>query len=96
MHKIKSVRRKVITKVLIKQKWKVNKMVFSQITTTVGEVNSISIKANYFNDPLELFSRFTTNNQNALLLESAEIDSKDNLKSLMLIDTAVKFECMAR
>lgn len=68
-------------------------MVFSQITTTVGEVNSISIKANYFNDPLELFSRFTTTNQNALLLESAEIDSKDNLKSLMLIDTAVKFEC---
>ncbi|WP_299262687.1 anthranilate synthase component 1 [uncultured Psychrosphaera sp.] len=68
-------------------------MVFSQITTTIGEVNSISIKANYFNDPLELFSRFTKDNQNALLLESAEIDSKDNLKSLMLIDTAVKFEC---
>lgn len=68
-------------------------MVFSQITTTIGEVNSISIKANYLNDPLDIFSRFTKHNDNALLLESAEIDSKDNLKSLMLIDTAVKFEC---
>ncbi len=68
-------------------------MVFSQITTTIGEVNSISIKANYLNDPLDTFSRFTQDNDNALLLESAEIDSKDNLKSLMLIDTAVKFEC---
>ncbi|GHB75143.1 anthranilate synthase component 1 [Psychrosphaera saromensis] len=68
-------------------------MVFSQITTTIGEVNSISIKANYLNDPLDIFSLFSKDKQNSLLLESAEIDSKDNLKSLMLIDTAVKFEC---
>ncbi|NVK25110.1 MAG: anthranilate synthase component 1 [Gammaproteobacteria bacterium] len=68
-------------------------MVFSQITTEIGEVNSISIKAEYLTAPLALFSDFLATHNNALLLESAEIDSKDNLKSLMLLDTAVKFEC---
>lgn len=68
-------------------------MLFSQITTNIGEVNSISIKANYLEAPLALFEQVIKSNEHALLLESAEIDSKDNLKSLMLVDAAVKFEC---
>lgn len=68
-------------------------MLFSQITTNIGEVNSISIKANYLEAPLALFEQVIQTNQHSLLLESAEIDSKDNLKSLMLVDAAVKFEC---
>lgn len=68
-------------------------MLFSQITTNIGEVNSISIKANYLEAPLALFEQVIKTNEHSLLLESAEIDSKDNLKSLMLVDAAVKFEC---
>ena len=68
-------------------------MVFSQITTTPGEVSSIAIKAEYIQDPVPLFAELTKHSQHALLLESAEIDSKDNLKSLVLLDTAVTFEC---
>ena len=30
---------------------------------------------------------------NNLLLESAEISSKDDLKSLLLVDAAIKLEC---
>lgn len=68
-------------------------MLFSQITTDIGEVNSISIKANYLKEPLTLFEQVLQDHKHSLLLESAEIDSKDNLKSLMLVDAAVKFEC---
>ena len=68
-------------------------MLFSQITTNIGEVNSIGVKANYLSTPLALFADILKTNDHALLLESAEIDSKDNLKSLMLIDAAVQFTC---
>lgn len=68
-------------------------MVFSQITTTPGEVSSISLTTNYIESPLQAFAKLTENSDQALLLESAEIDSKDNLKSLMLVDSAVQFEC---
>lgn len=68
-------------------------MLFSQITTNIGEVNSISIKANYLEAPLALFEQVIKTSDHALLLESAEIDSKNSLKSLMLVDAAVKFEC---
>ena len=68
-------------------------MVFSQITTTPGEVSSIAIKTDYVSDPVAIFSSLTQKSQYALLLESAEIDSKDNLKSLVVLDTAVTFEC---
>lgn len=68
-------------------------MVFSQITTTIGDVNSICIEADYVASPLDLFSSVTSNVDDALLLESAEIDSKHNLKSLMLADAAVRFTC---
>ncbi len=72
---------------------KEKEMLFSQITTNIGEVNSISIEANYLTAPLALFEQVIENHEHSLLLESAEIDSKDNLKSLMLVDAAVKFEC---
>lgn len=68
-------------------------MLFSQITTDIGEVNSISIQADYLTDPVNLFADIIKQQSHSLLLESAEIDSKDNLKSLMLVDSAVKFEC---
>ena len=68
-------------------------MVFSQITTQPGEVISIAINTDYVDSPLTVYKQLTKNIQHSLLLESAEINSKDNLKSLMLIDAAVTFTC---
>lgn len=68
-------------------------MVFSKITTSPGEIASISMTVDYIDSPLQAFELLTKHSPNALLLESAEINSKDNLKSLMLVDTAVVLEC---
>ena len=50
----------------------------------------------YSNTPSELFGHLTLDSVNVLLLESAEIDSKDNLQSLMVIDSALKLTCHGR
>ncbi len=68
-------------------------MLFSQITTDEGEVSSIKMPCQYIEDPITAFEQISLESDHSLLLESAEIDSKDNLKSLMLIDAAVIFEC---
>ncbi|WP_089138710.1 anthranilate synthase component 1 [Vibrio rumoiensis] len=52
----------------------------------------------YLEDPTQVFHALCVNDnaletQNSLLLESAEISSKANLKSLLLIDAAVRIEC---
>ncbi|GAA0287524.1 anthranilate synthase component 1 [Psychrosphaera haliotis] len=68
-------------------------MLFSQIKTELGEATSICMPCDYIASPTQAFETLTDNSDYSLLLESAEIDSKDNLKSLMLIDAAVVFEC---
>lgn len=52
----------------------------------------------YHDDPTQIFYNLcmqgkAQGKQNSLLLESAEIDSKENLKSLLLVDAAVRIEC---
>lgn len=69
------------------------KMIFSHVKTQSGEVTSISLETNYVADPLALYRRLKSESQNSLLLESAEIDSKADLQSMMLIDAAVKISC---
>ncbi|MFC3034666.1 anthranilate synthase component 1 [Pseudoalteromonas fenneropenaei] len=66
-------------------------MIFSHITTTPGEVTSIRQRRDYIASPLALYAAL--NKPNSLLLESAEIDSKDSVKSLILVDAALRFEC---
>lgn len=68
-------------------------MIFSHITTERGQVASIAQAVPYHADPLACFQQLVEPQQAALLLESAEIDSKDNLKSLLLIDAALRIEC---
>jgi len=68
-------------------------MIFSHITTQVGQVASISQAVSYQADPLACYQQLAEGSPYSLLLESAEIDSKDNLKSLMLIDAALRIEC---
>ncbi|MGL4225295.1 MAG: anthranilate synthase component 1 [Vibrio sp.] len=47
----------------------------------------------YTQDPTALFHALCADRTDCLLLESAEIDSKQNLKSLLLIDAAVRIVC---
>lgn len=61
--------------------------------TTIGSVNTLSSKARYQSDPLTLFKKLCGNKSNNILLESAEIDKKHQLKSLLLVDAAVKIVC---
>lgn len=70
-------------------------MNLQQITTTTGQVASFSQTLSIQPDPLQSFRTLTSQGQMALLLESAEIDSKNSLKSLMLIDAALRIECNA-
>ncbi|MFY8273321.1 anthranilate synthase component 1 [Pseudoalteromonas sp. SSDWG2] len=66
-------------------------MIFSHISTTAGQVTSISQRRDYIPSALSLFAKL--DNANTLLLESAEVDSKENLKSIVLVDAALRIEC---
>ncbi|MFK5040463.1 anthranilate synthase component 1 [Glaesserella parasuis] len=50
----------------------------------------------YCNDPIAIFATLCQNRQNTLLLESAEIQSKNSLKSLLLVDAALKISCQGQ
>lgn len=64
-----------------------------QTNTSVGSVNTLSHIAHYQADPLAVYQYLCANTNNNLLLESAEIDKKHKLKSLLLTDTALKIVC---
>ena len=68
-------------------------MSLAQLTKMVGTAQSIRVDIPYVADPLLAFEAIDS--QHSLLLESAEIDSKANLKSILLIDAAVRIECNA-
>ncbi|MEW6992073.1 anthranilate synthase component 1 [Colwelliaceae bacterium 6441] len=61
--------------------------------TAIGSVNTLSSKARYQADPLTLFKKLCGDKSHNILLESAEIDKKHQLKSLLLVDAAVKIVC---
>lgn len=53
-----------------------------------------SRSATYCEDPTALFHQLCGARPATLLLESADIDSKDNLKSLLLVDSAMRITAM--
>ena len=59
----------------------------------IGAVNTLSISACYQADPLAVYRLLCGDKAHNLLLESAEIDKKHQLKSLLLTDAAVKIVC---
>ena len=61
-------------------------------TSHIG-VNTIIDSTCYQNDPLSVYQLLCHERQNNILLESAEIDKKHLLKSLLLTDAAVKIVC---
>lgn len=48
----------------------------------------------YYQDPTAVFATLCGSQKNTLLLESAEISSKNSLKSLLLINAALKITCL--
>ena len=68
-------------------------MSLAQLTEQFGKVETLIVAADYVADPLLAFQYLCQGRSNNLLLESAEINSKDNLKSLLLVDAAIKLEC---
>ncbi|WCE28510.1 anthranilate synthase component 1 [Vibrio sp. SCSIO 43137] len=59
----------------------------------VGQLDIVSLSVPYTADPTRLFQALCSGKQNSLLLESADIDSKQDLKSMLLIDAALRIEC---
>ncbi|WP_299014382.1 anthranilate synthase component 1 [uncultured Photobacterium sp.] len=62
----------------------------------IGELELLSLDVPYVADPTELYYTVCDDRPHSLLLESAEIDSKQDLKSLMLIDAAVRIVCRGK
>jgi len=67
----------------------------NKLNTEVGAVNTLSGMARYQSDPLAVYQKLCGDRHHNLLLESAEIDKKHQLKSLLLTDAAVKIVCNA-
>ncbi|MBA5761657.1 anthranilate synthase component 1 [Vibrio sp. 404] len=59
----------------------------------LAKVDVIQTEVPYSADPTRLFHTLCENKTDSLLLESAEIDSKQNLKSLLIVDSAVRIVC---
>lgn len=59
-----------------------------------AQLEVIQTSIPYTQDPTALFHALCENKTDCLLLESAEIDSKQNLKSMLLIDAAVRITCL--
>ena len=59
----------------------------------LGQVSSALKDTKYQADPLTLFRNLSSERDNCLLLESAEISDKRALKSLILVDAALKVVC---
>jgi len=68
---------------------------FTQSTynRTTASVCTLTDSANYQSDPLSVYQLLCHDKKNNLLLESAEIDQKHLLKSLLLVDAALKIVC---
>lgn len=60
----------------------------------LAQLEVIKTSIPYTQDPTALFHALCEGKTDCLLLESAEIDSKQNLKSLLLIDAAVRITCL--
>ncbi|TQV75573.1 anthranilate synthase component 1 [Aliikangiella marina] len=70
----------------------VNQANFGQIKTIVKGVDSLL-------EPVEIFRRLSlqdTTTQNRMLLESSEIESKENVKSILMLAAALRIECNGR
>jgi anthranilate synthase component 1 len=60
---------------------------------TLARVRTVKERITYHDDPLNLYQHLTQDAAHTLLLESAEIDSKDHLKSIIMTHAAMMIRC---
>ncbi|WP_028773024.1 anthranilate synthase component 1 [Shewanella waksmanii] len=60
---------------------------------TLAQVTTVKERIDYPSDPLSLYQLVTQDKAHSMLLESAEIESKDNIRSLILTDAALSIRC---
>ncbi|MEW6992876.1 anthranilate synthase component 1 [Colwelliaceae bacterium MEBiC 14330] len=63
------------------------------LKTKLGRITTLTDSTCYQSDPLSVYQLLCHQQENNILLESAEIDKKHLLKSLLLTDAAVKIVC---
>ncbi|RBW41325.1 anthranilate synthase component I [Psychromonas sp. B3M02] len=59
----------------------------------IGTLKTIEAPCHYIQDSLGLFQKISANSHHHLLFDSAEIESKAHLKSLILVDACLKITC---
>lgn len=59
----------------------------------LGDLFSVSLNTRYQADPVEVLRCLADSSQEHILLESAEVNSRTNLKSLLLIDPSLRLVC---
>ena len=62
----------------------------------LGTIEPLSVSLQYQADPLSVLHTLQQPEGEHLLLESAEVNSKANLKSLLMIDAALRLTCMGQ
>lgn len=62
----------------------------------LGEIEPLSVSLEYQTDPLCVLNTLQYAKGEHILFESAEVDSKANLKSLLMIDAALRLTCMGQ
>jgi anthranilate synthase component 1 len=65
----------------------------TQLNKNTASVCTLTDTTNYQSDPLSVYQLLCHDKENNLLLESAEVDQKHLLKSLLLTDAALKIVC---
>lgn len=58
------------------------------------KIKVLQKKSNYYNNPLKIFNHICKNNKNTLLLESSNINNKKKLKSIILVDNALRISLL--
>ncbi|ALD15534.1 anthranilate synthase component I (plasmid) [Buchnera aphidicola (Aphis glycines)] len=61
--------------------------------TSLQKIKIIQTEANYHSDPTTIFHHLCESKPATLLLETAEINKKNALESIMIIDSAMRFTC---
>ncbi|WP_160062819.1 anthranilate synthase component 1 [Psychromonas sp. L1A2] len=59
----------------------------------IGVLKTIEAPCSYIQDSLGLFQQISADSDHHLLFDSAEIESKEHLKSLLLVDACLKLTC---
>jgi len=59
----------------------------------IGVLKTIEAPCTYIQDSLGLFQKISVDSDHHLLFDSAEIESKEHLKSLLLVDACLKLTC---